>query len=118
MSRPYGAIGRRRALLSWTGTMFEYLMPLLLQRSYGLSLLDKAAKEAVAIQIAYGRKHRVPWGISESAFGDLDINKTYQYRAFGVPALGLKRGLEEKVVIAPYATLLAINIAPGRRCGT
>jgi cyclic beta-1,2-glucan synthetase len=112
MSRPYGAIGRRRVLLSWTGTMFEYLMPLILQRSYGNSLLDKAAEEAVAVQIAYGRKHRVPWGISESAFGDLDINKTYQYRAFGVPELGLKRGLEEKVVIAPYATLLAVNVAP------
>jgi cyclic beta-1,2-glucan synthetase len=112
MSRPYGAIGRRRVLLSWTGTMFEYLMPLLFQRSYQNSLLDKAAREAVAIQIAYGRRHRVPWGISESASGDLDINKTYQYNAFGVPTLGLKRGLAEKTVIAPYATLLAINIAP------
>jgi hypothetical protein len=66
----------------------------------------------VAIQIAYGRAHHVPWGISESASGDLDINKTYQYDAFGVPALGLKRGLAEKTVIAPYATLLAMNIAP------
>ena len=112
MGRPYGAIGSRRALLSWTGTMFEYLMPLLFQHSYGNSLLDKAAREAVEIQIAYGRKHRVPWGISESAFGGLDINKTYQYRAFGVPELGLKRSLEEKVVIAPYATLLAVNVAP------
>lgn len=112
MSRPYGAVGRRTALLSWTGTMFEYLMPLIFQRSYGSSLLDKAAEEAVAIQIAYGKKHRVPWGISESAFGDLDMNKIYQYRAFGVPELGLKRGLEEKIVIAPYATLLAVNVAP------
>jgi cyclic beta-1,2-glucan synthetase len=112
MSRPYGAVGRRRALLSWTGTMFEYLMPLLFQRSYGNSLLDKAAREAVAIQIAYGRKHRVPWGISECAFGDLDIHKTYQYQAFGVPELGLKRGLAEKIVVAPYATLLAVSIAP------
>ncbi len=112
MSRPYGAIGRRRALLSWTGTMFEYLMPLLFQRSYGNSLLDKATREAVAIQIAYGRKHQVPWGISECAFGDLDIHKTYQYQAFGVPELGLKRGLAEKIVVAPYATLLAVSIAP------
>jgi cyclic beta-1,2-glucan synthetase len=112
MSRPYGAVGRRRVLLSWTGTMFEYLMPLLFQRSYANSLLDKATREAVAIQIAYGRSHHVPWGISESASGDLDINKTYQYNAFGVPALGLKRGLAEKIVIAPYATLLATNIAP------
>ena len=112
MVRPYGAIGRRRALLSWTGTMFEYLMPLILQRSYGHSLLDKAAKETVAIQIAYGRKRHVPWGISESAFGDLDINKTYQYKAFGIPALGLKRGLDEKIVVAPYASMLAVNVAP------
>lgn len=112
LSRPYGSIGRQRVLLSWTGTMFEYLMPLLFQRSYGNSLLDKAAGEAVAIQITYGRTHRVPWGISESAYADLDLNKTYQYKAFGVPALGLKRGLEEQLVIAPYATLLALNVAP------
>ena len=112
MSRPYGAIGRRRVLLSWTGTMFEYLMPLIFQRAYANSLLDKATREAVSVQIAFGRTHNVPWGISESASGDLDINKTYQYNAFGVPALGLKRGLAEKIVIAPYATLLALNIAP------
>ena len=112
LSRPYNKIGRRRVLLSWTGSMFEYLMPLLVQRSYGNSLLDRAAKEAVAIHLAYGRKLRVPWGISESAFSDLDINKTYQYKAFGVPELGLKRGLEEELVVAPYASLLAVNIAP------
>jgi len=112
LGRPYGAIGRQRVLLSWTGTMFEYLMPLLFQCSYGNSLLDKAAREAVTVQIAYGRTRRVPWGISESAFADLDLDKTYQYKAFGVPALGLKRGLEEKLVVAPYATLLALNVAP------
>ncbi len=112
MSRPYGAIGRQRILLSWTGTMFEYLMPLLFQHSYGNSLLDKSVREAVAVQIAYGRIHHVPWGISESAFADLDLNKTYQYKAFGVPALGLKRGLEAQLVVAPYATLLALSLAP------
>ncbi len=112
MSRPYGTVGRRQVLLSWTGTMFEYLMPLLFQRSYANSLLDKSTREAVAIQIAYGRTRGVPWGISESASGDLDSNKTYQYNAFGVPTLGLKRGLAEKTVIAPYATLLALSIAP------
>jgi cyclic beta-1,2-glucan synthetase len=112
LGRPYGAIGRQRVLLSWTGTMFEYLMPLLFQCSYGNSLLDKAAREAVTVQIAYGRTRRVPWGISESAFADLDLEKTYQYKAFGVPALGLKRGLEEQLVVAPYATLLALNVAP------
>ncbi|MFQ6758395.1 MAG: glycosyl transferase [Deltaproteobacteria bacterium] len=112
MSRLYGAIGRQRVLLSWTGTMFEYLMPLLFQYTYGNSLLDKAAREAVQVQITYGRKRRVPWGISESAFGNMDLNKTYQYKAFGVPLLGLKRGLEEELVIAPYATLLALSLAP------
>jgi len=112
LSRPYGAIGRQRVLLSWTGTMFEYLMPLLFQCSYENSLLDKAAREAVRVQIAYGRMRGVPWGISESAFADLDLSKTYQYKAFGVPMLGLKRGLEEQLVVSPYATLLALNVAP------
>jgi cyclic beta-1,2-glucan synthetase len=112
LGRPYGAIGRKRVLLSWTGTMFEYLMPLLFQHSYPHSLLDKAAREAVAVQIDYGFTHDVPWGISESAFADLDLDKTYQYKAFGVPALGLKRGMDEQPVIAPYATLLALNLAP------
>ena len=112
MGRPYNSIGRRRVLLSWTGTMFEYLMPLLLQRTYPNSLLEKACEEAVAVQIAYGRRRGVPWGVSESAFGDLDLNKTYQYRAFGVPELGLRRGLEEDLVVAPYATLLALGLAP------
>jgi len=111
LGRPYGAIGRQRVLLSWTGTMFEYLMPLLFQRSYGNSLLDKAAREAVSVQIAYGRSRHVPWGISESAFADLDLARTYQYKAFGVPSLGLKRGQEEQLVVAPYATLLALNVA-------
>ena len=95
--------------------MFEYLMPLIFQRSHGNTLLDEAVRAAVAIQMTYGRKRGVPWGTSESAFGDLDLNKTYQYKAFGVPELGLKRGLEEQVVVAPYATLLALNIAPRDR---
>jgi cyclic beta-1,2-glucan synthetase len=112
LGRPYGAVGRQRILLSWTGTMFEYLMPILFQHSYGNSLLEKAVREAVAVQIDYGRHRRVPWGISESAFADLDLEKTYQYKAFGVPVLGLKRGLEEQLVVAPYATLLALNVAP------
>ena len=112
MNRPYGAIGRRRVLLSWAGTMFEYLMPLLFQNSYGNSLLGKAAEEAVEIQIAYGEKHGTPWGISECAFGDLDLDKTYQYFAFGVPELGLNRASAGKHVVAPYATLLAVGIVP------
>jgi cyclic beta-1,2-glucan synthetase len=112
LSRPYTALGRHRVLLSWTGTMFEYLMPLIFQESLPNTLLDDAARGAVAVQREYGRRHRVPWGISESAFADLDINRIYQYRAFGVPELGLKRETEEKVVVAPYATLLAVGFVP------
>ncbi|GFO60058.1 hypothetical protein GMST_23830 [Geomonas silvestris] len=112
LGRPYGAVGQKRVLLSWTGTMFEYLMPLLFQKSYANSLLDRAAREAVNVQIDYGRRLGVPWGVSESAFADLDLEKTYQYHAFGVPALGLKRAVDEKLVVAPYATLLALSLAP------
>lgn len=112
MSRPYGSRGRGRVLMSWTGTMFEYLMPHLLQRTFPNTLLHKAVDEAIKLQIDYARNRGVPWGISESAYGDLDFNRTYQYRAFGVPWLGLKRGLEEDLVVAPYATMLALPFAP------
>jgi cyclic beta-1,2-glucan synthetase len=112
LSRPYTSVGRRRVLLSWTGTMFEYLMPLIFQQSLPNTLLDEAARGAVAVQMEHARRHRVPWGISESTFADLDINRIYQYRAFGVPELGLKRETEEKIVVAPYATLLAVGFAP------
>ena len=112
LSRPYTSIGRRRVLLSWTGTMFEYLMPLIFQKSLPNTLLDEAARGTVAVQMKHARRHRVPWGISESTFADLDINRIYQYRAFGVPELGLKRETEEKLVVAPYATLLALGFAP------
>jgi cyclic beta-1,2-glucan synthetase len=112
LGRPYTAIGRRRVLLSWTGTMFEYLMPLIFQRAQGNTLLADAMQAAVSVQQAYGRQQQIPWGISESAFGDLDLNQTYQYQAFGVPALALKQGLETQIVVAPYATLLAVGLAP------
>jgi cyclic beta-1,2-glucan synthetase len=112
LSRPYAALGRRRVLLSWTGTMFEYLMPLLFQDSLPNTLLGEAARGALTTQMEYAHRHRVPWGISESAFADMDFNKIYQYRAFGVPELRLKRESEEKIVVAPYATLLALELAP------
>ena len=112
LNRPYSSHGQHRVLLSWTGTMFEYLMPLLLQRTFPNSLLDQATREAAALQISYGKARRVPWGISESAYGDLDLNKTYQYKAFGVPWLGLKRGLDEDLVVAPYASMLAVGLEP------
>ncbi|WP_308418565.1 GH36-type glycosyl hydrolase domain-containing protein [Chitinimonas arctica] len=103
-------------LLSWSGSMFEYLMPLLVMPTYEHTLLDQTCKAAVARQIEYGRQRSVPWGISESAYNKVDLNFDYQYRAFGVPGLGLKRGLAEDLVIAPYASALALLVAPEAAC--
>jgi cyclic beta-1,2-glucan synthetase len=100
------------ALLSWGGTMFEYLMPRLLLRNYGGTLLDESSQGAVARQIEYGKQMRVPWGVSESGFAALDAALDYQYQSFGVPGLGLKRGLSRDLVIAPYATALALLVRP------
>ncbi|HEX5447245.1 MAG TPA: glucoamylase family protein [Pirellulales bacterium] len=97
-------------LLSWGGTMFEYLMPRLFFRRYPDTLLDMSCRGAVARQIEYGRQSRVPWGVSESGFNALDGNLDYQYQSFGVPGLGLKRGLSHDLVVAPYATALALAI--------
>ncbi len=112
MGRLFGTTNGQPTLLSWGGTMFEYLMPLLLNQSYEHSLLDQACKIAVQRQIEYARQRGIPWGISEAAFAGLDSNRIYQYRAFGVPGLGLKRGLEEDIVVAPYAAALALATAP------
>jgi cyclic beta-1,2-glucan synthetase len=106
--------GGRPGLVSWGGTMFEYLMPRLLLVPAPDTLLDNAQRTALAVQIAYGRAHGKPWGISESAFFYLDNNRDYQYQSFGVPRLGLKRDLGEDYVVAPYATLLAVGIAPDK----
>jgi cyclic beta-1,2-glucan synthetase len=104
--------GAGRALVSWTATMFEYLMPLLVTRDYAETLLDQTCKAVVARQIAYGREHGVPWGVSESAYNARDLQFNYQYGPFGVPGLGLKRGLSADLVVAPYATILAAMVAP------
>src|SRR3989442_7155264 len=96
--------------------MFEYLMPLLVMPSYRGTLLDRACKTAVELQIEYGNSRGVPWGVSESGFNQGDVKQTYQYRAFGVPGLGLKRGLAEDLVIAPYATVLALMVDPKAAC--
>ncbi|MGE3539354.1 MAG: glucoamylase family protein [Candidatus Tectimicrobiota bacterium] len=100
------------ALLSWGATMFEYLMPCLLVRHYANTLLATSCRAAVAQQIAYGRQQQVPWGISESGFYAFDPALNYQYRAFGVPGLGFKRGLSDDLVVTPYASLLALAFAP------
>ena len=102
------------ALMSWSGTMFEYLMPLLLMRSFPETLLDQTYRGAVRRQIVYAAGHAVPWGISESGYNVRDRFGTYQYRAFGVPDLALKRGLDADLVIAPYATALAAMVEPAR----
>src|SRR5438067_538977 len=112
LSRPLGSAYGRLPLLSWSGTMFEYLMPLLFTQTHENSLLDRACYDAVRCQIGYARQNRVPWGISESAFSALDRNNVYQYRAFGVPALALKRGQEDDLVVAPYAAALALGVEP------
>lgn len=104
------------SLISWSGSMFEYLMPQLIMPSYADTLLDHSCKAAVSRQIQYGRQRSVPWGISESCYNTTDLNQVYQYRAFGVPGLGFKRGLGEDLVIAPYATALALMVMPREAC--
>jgi len=108
--------GRVPALLSWSGSMFEYLMPLLVMPNYENTLLDRTYHAIVRRQIEYGRQRGVPWGISESGYHLIDQYRTYQYRAFGVPGLGLKRGLAEDLVIAPYASALALMVEPEAAC--
>ena len=103
-------------LLSWTGSMFEYLMPALVMPSYESTLLDQTCRAAVARQIEYGRQLGLPWGVSESGYNTMDAHFNYQYRAFGVPGLGLKRGLGDELVVAPYATALALMVAPEAAC--
>ncbi len=103
-------------LLSWSGSMFEYLMPQLVMPSYEHTLLEQTAQAAVARQIDYGQQAGLPWGISESGYNTVDLHLNYQYRAFGVPGLGLKRGLAEDMVVAPYASALALMVAPEAAC--
>ncbi len=99
-------------LLAWDGSMFEYLMPLLVMPNFENTLLDQTCKAAVRRQISYGQNRGIPWGVSESGYSVTDVHLNYQYRAFGVPGLGLKRGLSDDLVIAPYASALALMIAP------
>ncbi len=104
--------GSMPVLLSWSGSMFEYLMPMLVMPSYENTLLDQTCKAVVQKQIEYGKKRGVPWGVSESGYNMVDAALNYQYRAFGVPGLGFKRGLGEDLVISPYSTLMSLMVAP------
>jgi cellobiose phosphorylase len=105
------ALGKR-SLVSWSGTMFEFLMPLLVMKNYERTLLDETYRSVVEVQKKYGVEYNVPWGISESGFYAFDPQLNYQYKAFGVPGLGLKRGLIQDLVIAPYASFLALMVSP------
>jgi len=112
LNRPLCWVDGMRALLSWNGSMFEYLMPGLLMRSYAGTLLHQTQRAVVDRQIAYAHQKGVAWGISESGYYHFDANENYQYRGFGVPGLGCKRGLGEDLVIAPYASLIALPVQP------
>ncbi|RYF40198.1 MAG: glycosyl transferase, partial [Comamonadaceae bacterium] len=114
LGRTATPLGSGSALISWSGSMFEYLMPSLVMRAPAGSLLEQTNRLVVGRQQAYGAERDVPWGISESAYNARDMEFTYQYSNFGVPGLGMKRGLSENLVIAPYATGLAAMVdAPG-----
>ena len=117
------ALGRLRTsaggepiLVSWSGSMFEYLMPLLVMPVYAGTLLDQTCRAAVARQVAYGQQRSLPWGVSESGYNTVDAGLNYQYHAFGVPGLGFKRGLGDDLVVAPYASALALMVAPEAAC--
>ena len=112
LGRPITNVVNTRTLLSWSGTMFEYLMPTLLMESYEQTFLTQSCRAAVDYQIAYGLEKKVPWGISESSYNAFDAGMNYQYHAFGVPGLGFKRGLADDLVITPYASLLALRLRP------
>ncbi len=112
LGRAVTPISGGAALISWSGSMFEYLMPSLVMRAPAGSLIEQTSRLIVSRQIAYGAALGVPWGVSESAYNVRDLEFTYQYSNFGVPGLGLKRGLGENSVVAPYATALAAMVDP------
>lgn len=112
LGRSLTATAGTRTLLSWSGSMFEYLMPALVMHTFPFTLLDQTHRGCVKRQIAYGTERGVPWGVSESAYAARDRAHTYQYKGFGVPDLALKRGLSKDLVVAPYATVLAMLVEP------
>lgn len=107
---------RQQMLLSWSGSMFEYFMPLLVMPTHRHTLLDQTYRAVIDRQRQYGRSRGIPWGVSESGYHTTDAQLNYQYRAFGVPGLGFKRGLADDLVIAPYATVMALMVAPRAAC--
>jgi len=112
LSRTLTVLNKYKGLISWSGTAFEYLMPNINIPKYPGSLLDESCKFLIMSQKEYNKKLKIPWGISESAFNLKDLNNNYQYKAFGIPWLGLKRGLADEIVVAPYASIMAIIDEP------
>ena len=112
LGRPVTEVNGKQVLLSWSGTMFEYLMPTLFAKNYAGTFLSDSCYAALDAQKSYGQEQQVPWGISESGYYAFDLDQHYQYRAFGVPALGYKRDLPDDLVIAPYASLLGLSLQP------
>jgi hypothetical protein len=112
LGRQLTSQGGTPVLLSWGGSMFEYLMPLLVTPNYEKTLLDHTYKAVLRKQIEYGKKHSIPWGMSESGYNMVDAHLNYQYKSFGVPGMGFKRGLGEDLVISPYSTVLALMVTP------
>lgn len=112
LGRPYAHVYGQRVLMSWGGTMFEYLMPLIFNKYYANSLLGQACNAVVNCQVKYGKERGIPWGISEAAFSAIDVHRIYQYRSFGIPGVGLKRGLEDDLVVSPYSSGLALAVNP------
>ena len=113
LGRPITKKASGLSLVSWNGSMFEYLMPTLLLRSEPSTLLGQSDRTAVDLHREYGRAHAIPWGISESGFASQDHERRYRYRAFGIPDLGLRRGLSRDLVVAPYASVLALSVRAG-----
>src|SRR5690606_19818056 len=111
LGRTVAKVHGKPTLLSWSGTMFEYLMPALFMRTYRNTIWDSTYRAAVSRQIEYAQERDIPMGISESGYYAFDYQMNYQYRAFGVPGLGFQRGLEQDLVVAPYATIMALPYA-------
>ncbi len=114
LSRTLTSLNKYKGLISWSGTAFEYLMPNINIRQYESSLLDESCRFLIMSQMEYAKKLGIPWGISESAFNLKDFNNNYQYKSFGVPWLGLKRGLEDDMVVTPYSVFLSLNYVPNQ----
>lgn len=112
LGRPFHAAGLTAGLRSWSGSMFEYLMPTLVLAEPRGSVLHDAARAAVREQIAFGDAHALPWGVSESAHAGRDHTLAYQYAPQGVPRLALRRTPADELVVAPYATALAAPLRP------